>query len=492
MARSDDTLPELIDLTVHAGRVRTGLLAHRVANIFVSAALFSLSLVAILLLGLSFALAEEGGPPGPGLLDFAAQTVIAPALAVAVVVGLPFGFYRYRLARIGGLVIAALPLLAMALFGALRTGVSLWYLAVIGVDETAPYILGLDQGLTFLVCAALYAAVPLSLLGTLRMPDRDFAVSWRMGRAPLQLLATPGWFRFLGPGRWIAYGLYWVLNGIFCLTLSYFYLEVLRSAFLLEAAYAADLADPEGIGSAGIQGERFGSLLVLFLLVLGAAGLLKAARWVAAHFVPVLERRDRRAPILFLRGFADDQVFLGKLKLNRLVRLLTLESYPPNLDAMLFDAAASAGPVLAIENPDDATTKVGAARLRVSTAGWQEDVIARMREARRILIVVEATPGALWELQQILADPVLTAKTVFVKSPKSRVEQTVLPEPEIAAEGASEPLQGLFAHPAVFAVEMTGGAAPPRPARAFAARYPDALEYQCLLRCLFRPGLAIG
>ncbi|NKB16401.1 MAG: hypothetical protein HC774_05260, partial [Sphingomonadales bacterium] len=76
-----------------------------------------------------------------------------------------------------------------------------------------------------------------------------------------------------------------------------------------------------------------------------------------------LMTRDQRAPVLFLRPFADDQVRLATKRLMFLARAGRWLAATRNLDVLLLNEATPYGPVVAIGNPKDRLPPYGAARV---------------------------------------------------------------------------------------------------------------------------------
>ena len=121
---------------------------------------------------------------------------------------------------------------------------------------------------------------------------------------------------------------------------------------------------------------------------------------------------DPRAPVLYLRSFADDGQVLSPMHsaygMAWLPRLLLLSTPEQQLAAAL----NALGPVIAIGKPGEPLPELGAARLYVAHDQWQAKVQELMRGAALVVLRVGASPGLLWEIDQALAN-VPRSRVVF-------------------------------------------------------------------------------
>jgi len=122
---------------------------------------------------------------------------------------------------------------------------------------------------------------------------------------------------------------------------------------------------------------------------------------------------DSRAPILFLRSFADDklQVDFGRLSPME-------DSEKRSFEETLVANLSSYGPVIAIAEPGLPPVP-GAARAYFKTHEWQPRVLDWMNRSRLIAIVVGQTRGIQWEVEKILAHRHI-GKTMLVLPPSPR------------------------------------------------------------------------
>jgi hypothetical protein len=114
-------------------------------------------------------------------------------------------------------------------------------------------------------------------------------------------------------------------------------------------------------------------------------------------------RRDPRAPVLYLRSFADD----GAAAFERTQPdwrgrwQRRLEFATPEQE--LADLLDSAGPLIAIGKPGESLPELGAARLYVSHDRWQAEVLRLMARSALVVLRLGESAGVLWELEQVLA-----------------------------------------------------------------------------------------
>lgn len=128
------------------------------------------------------------------------------------------------------------------------------------------------------------------------------------------------------------------------------------------------------------------SLVGFFLLV-------RARRHFQVDADSLLEV-DRRAPILFLRSFDDDekQVYTGSDK-----AFLDF-----SLETRLSNHFSHFGPFIAIGSPKESVPQLGAARVLLSDDEWQPRVLGWMQNSQMIVMYSGKTHWVNWELRQVL------------------------------------------------------------------------------------------
>jgi hypothetical protein len=124
---------------------------------------------------------------------------------------------------------------------------------------------------------------------------------------------------------------------------------------------------------------------------------------------------DQRAPVLFLRGFEDDQVSLKSATMAAYARVVDPGITQANLEDVLL-AGLDIGPVVAIGRPQDVVAPVGVARRYVHDEAWRDVVVSLMDRAVLIVVGVSESVGVAWELEQ-LRDRGHLGKSVFVIPP---------------------------------------------------------------------------
>jgi hypothetical protein len=124
---------------------------------------------------------------------------------------------------------------------------------------------------------------------------------------------------------------------------------------------------------------------------------------------------DPRPPVLFLRSFSDDQVALKKPRRPIWHRLFEIGDGAKKLDRLLLEEATEVGPVIAIGMPGH-PPPFGAARVYTAGAEWQAAIKELCKQACAVVIVIDRTPGVLWEVAHI-TEAGHTGKTLFLVAP---------------------------------------------------------------------------
>lgn len=183
----------------------------------------------------------------------------------------------------------------------------------------------------------------------------------------------------------------WVLIGL-CLC-AYLFLS-----------FAARIQDGSSSSSPGL-------LPHLLLMAGGAAGAwcLRRGRQLNAVSPHELLRHDSRPPVIYLRSFLDDGKYGSG---NSVGSHIGLYLDTPREEEDLAAVMAKSGPFLAIGNPKEPLPELGAARIYVPDAHWQEVVKDLVADAQLVILRAGETPGLMWEVQQ-LAARVPPGKVVF-------------------------------------------------------------------------------
>lgn len=139
-----------------------------------------------------------------------------------------------------------------------------------------------------------------------------------------------------------------------------------------------------------------------------------AARLASRADLEAQTRHDKRAPILFLRSFGDDQVTLPRSGISN---LLQFGLGKRRLDHILVEQFSRFGPVVAIGRPGETKLPFGAARVYVADEAWQQTVLTLAEKAAYIVLVADASPGVAWEVTAMLGED-FRDKLLLLSSPK--------------------------------------------------------------------------
>ncbi len=143
------------------------------------------------------------------------------------------------------------------------------------------------------------------------------------------------------------------------------------------------------------------------LVLCGHLVFYGAKRLAARRIWSPRRPRDARAPILFLRSFADDQLRFTRPKWDLVNRWLDLWSFRRNADETLIDEVARYGPVVALGRPGETATPFGASRYYSSDDDWQDIISDTARNAQAIVIGAGDTPGVRWEYELLARERLL-------------------------------------------------------------------------------------
>jgi hypothetical protein len=116
----------------------------------------------------------------------------------------------------------------------------------------------------------------------------------------------------------------------------------------------------------------------------------------------LVTEHDPRPPVLLLRSFSLDELPVNAIdvRLNGFMNLLSWAD-KRTFEEALMEKFGTLGPLVAIGRPGEDVAPRGASREYVSNAEWQERVLDRARSAQLIIMVVDATPGMAWEIENV-------------------------------------------------------------------------------------------
>lgn len=166
---------------------------------------------------------------------------------------------------------------------------------------------------------------------------------------------------------------------------------------------------------------QYGLTIPLFLYAFKCQRLAKQFR---ALTIEEATERDQRAPILFLRSFADDDthVRISPLLMSERLPLECPAADPKfwgrliRFEEVLAGALWGIGPVVAIGAPGEELPQPGALRSYYDDASWQSKVKALMHRAKLVFVIPSAHKWLRWEIET-LAQLGLAAKIIFVLPP---------------------------------------------------------------------------
>jgi len=167
-------------------------------------------------------------------------------------------------------------------------------------------------------------------------------------------------------------------------------------------------------------GEFVGSVLfvlsmALFFPILPAlVGLIASGRRMRALPADELLRNEKRAPIVLLRSFTDDDLIDPTFT-------ATYKVVPGRYEERLVKALAPLGPVVALGRPGEKDPQMGAARLYVKDEYWQRAIAYFIERATAVVAVVGGSPGLWWEIELTIQQAPLERLLFFFPYPAPRI-----------------------------------------------------------------------
>lgn len=185
--------------------------------------------------------------------------------------------------------------------------------------------------------------------------------------------------------------------------------------------YAAGLI-PAALAAIAVGGHLWITAIVYAPIAALAGRTWNRGRRHAALRVQEIRRLDTRSPVLLLRSFGDDSLPLEK-RYHFFWFLFTARN-TLTLEAFVVDHLWRLGPVLAIGDPAERLSPLGAAREYIADERWRARIREYLQESAFVVCVLGATPGVVWEYQQLdtLAydDPLLV---VFPPRPADELQR---------------------------------------------------------------------
>ncbi|TWU34193.1 hypothetical protein [Novipirellula artificiosorum] len=170
------------------------------------------------------------------------------------------------------------------------------------------------------------------------------------------------------------------------------------------------------------QGEVAGEAVVcVFVGILGLStayagvGCFRIARRNIAESAEAAFRVGQRAPVVYLRSFAQDNM---KQELQTTDQILhpVQARVSATYEERFAKHLRKIGPMVAIGKPGEKLPPTGAARMYVENAHWQELVVDLLHRARVVVIQAGSTPGIQWEFSTAIERLAPSQLLVFLPS----------------------------------------------------------------------------
>jgi hypothetical protein len=111
---------------------------------------------------------------------------------------------------------------------------------------------------------------------------------------------------------------------------------------------------------------------------------------------------DARPPVVYLRSFKDDPIAAESFLFRRIFSFSGLSVALESEEEQLAEAMNELGPFVAIGRPGERLPELGAARMYVSDAEWQNKVGELLARAQLVVLRAGETPGFWWEMQRVI------------------------------------------------------------------------------------------
>jgi hypothetical protein len=149
----------------------------------------------------------------------------------------------------------------------------------------------------------------------------------------------------------------------------------------------------------------FGSFAALSI----GGGMLRYGKQLAMPTAEERLRSDRRPPVLFLRAFRRDQMYIpvprkssGNIYHPDYHRNRAGYTYEEELEHIF----GPLGPFIALGAPGDQIRPLGAARAYVRDEDWKDQIRAFVERAQVVLVALDHTDNLLWELREVLQEQI--------------------------------------------------------------------------------------
>lgn len=166
------------------------------------------------------------------------------------------------------------------------------------------------------------------------------------------------------------------------------------------------------------RGLGVGITVVIGLtLIAGGHAMFYLGKRLAARSAWVPENpSDKRAPILFLRSFNNDQLKFKRKWWDIFGRWIDIWSFRRNADEAMIDEIAQYGPVVALGVPGEKKVPFGARRYYSSHDAWQDIVARTAKSAEAVVVGAGDSPSLKWEYEMLASEGLLD-RTILLFPP---------------------------------------------------------------------------
>lgn len=166
------------------------------------------------------------------------------------------------------------------------------------------------------------------------------------------------------------------------------------------------------LGAAGIPVfgsalDGLGWIVAIVIMMLGVAIYLYASRLGSVSAGDLLAK-DKRAPIVFVRSFQDEQDDYSLTGYNKSLKSMDTDAlsnnnvWGPGFQLQFNTLLESIGPYIAIGRPGENLAGIGAARVYVSDDDWQDKILEYFHRSQMVIMRAGKTQGLHWELEQLV------------------------------------------------------------------------------------------
>jgi hypothetical protein len=242
-----------------------------------------------------------------------------------------------------------------------------------------------------------------------------------------------------------------------------------RFRIALNAFTVAVLVYVGGAVPAILVAVAFGGHMLIAALVYLPVARLAGRLWnrgrrQLARRLQEIRKLDTRAPVLLLRSFDDDNLPLESR--YRLMWFFHAAKEACTLEECVVTSLWQLGPVIAVGNPREKLSPLGAAREDIPGEQWRSRIQQYLEEAAYVVSILGSTPGLNWEYEQ-----------VEMRGAKDRVLVVLPPRPVMEVYRRWEVFRSIFRRAA--SVDIFLGTVPAFPLLVFFPGTGAPLVFRC-------------